>query len=54
MSPAGLSGDNLAIRGVLDAGQGAQKWAATQSLGAAGVQLFKNRRARGCGRCTTS
>jgi phosphatidylserine/phosphatidylglycerophosphate/cardiolipin synthase-like enzyme len=35
-----LVGDNLTIRGVLDAGQGAQKWAATQPLGAAGVQLF--------------
>jgi phosphatidylserine/phosphatidylglycerophosphate/cardiolipin synthase-like enzyme len=38
-----LVGDDLFIRGVLDAGQGAQKWAATQPLSAAGVQLFKNK-----------
>jgi phosphatidylserine/phosphatidylglycerophosphate/cardiolipin synthase-like enzyme len=38
-----LVGANLAIRGVLDAGQGAQKWAATKPLSAAGVQLFKNK-----------
>ena len=31
------------IRGVLDRGQGAQAWAATQPLKAAGVQLFQNR-----------
>lgn len=31
------------IRGVLDRGQGAQKWAATQPLKAAGVQLFQNK-----------
>jgi phosphatidylserine/phosphatidylglycerophosphate/cardiolipin synthase-like enzyme len=31
------------IRGVLDRVQGAQKWAATQPLKAAGVQLFQNR-----------
>jgi phosphatidylserine/phosphatidylglycerophosphate/cardiolipin synthase-like enzyme len=31
------------LRGVLDRGQGAQKWAATQPLKAAGVQLFKNK-----------
>ena len=40
---ARLVGDNLIIRGVLDAGQGAQKWAATQPLRAAGVQLFRNK-----------
>ena len=32
---------------VLDAGQGAQEWAATQPLSAAGVALFKNRRGTG-------
>ena len=31
------------IRGLLDRTQGAQKWAATQPLKAAGVQLFQNR-----------
>jgi phospholipase D-like protein len=31
------------LRGILDRGQGAQKWAATQSLKAAGVDLFQNR-----------
>jgi len=31
------------LRGVLDHGQGAQKWAATEPLKAAGVQLFENR-----------
>jgi len=31
------------IRGVLDHGQGAQKWAATEPLKAAGVKLFENR-----------
>jgi phosphatidylserine/phosphatidylglycerophosphate/cardiolipin synthase-like enzyme len=31
-----------AIRGVLDRGQGAQAWAATQPLKAAGVQLYTN------------
>ena len=35
------------IRGVLDRGQGAQKWAATEPLKAAGVQLFKNKRGGG-------
>jgi phosphatidylserine/phosphatidylglycerophosphate/cardiolipin synthase-like enzyme len=31
------------LRGVLDRFQGAQDWAATQPLGAAGVQLFQNK-----------
>ena len=31
------------LRGLLDRGQGAQAWAATQPLKAAGVQLFQNR-----------
>jgi phosphatidylserine/phosphatidylglycerophosphate/cardiolipin synthase-like enzyme len=31
------------IRGLLDRGQGAQAWAATQPLRNAGVQLFQNR-----------
>lgn len=31
------------VRGVLDHGQGAQQWAATEPLKAAGVQLFENR-----------
>ncbi|GAB3267989.1 phospholipase D-like domain-containing protein [Kineosporia babensis] len=31
------------VRGVLDRGQGVQRWAATQPLQAAGVQLFQNR-----------
>ena len=35
------------IRGVLDRGQGAQKWAATAPLKAAGVQLFQNKRGTG-------
>ena len=35
------------IRGVLDRGQGAQKWAATTPLKAAGVQLFQNKRGTG-------
>jgi len=38
-----LIGPNLVIRGVLDHGQGAQKWAATKPLQAAGVELFENR-----------
>ncbi len=45
---ARLVGKNLTIRGVLDAGQGAQKWAAaTLPLHAVGVQLFKNKPATG-------
>jgi hypothetical protein len=32
--------------GVLDHGQGAQKWAATQPLKAAGVGLFENKPVR--------
>jgi phosphatidylserine/phosphatidylglycerophosphate/cardiolipin synthase-like enzyme len=40
---ARLVGANLSIRGVLDAGQGAQKRAATKPLRDAGVQLFKNK-----------
>jgi hypothetical protein len=39
----GLSGGNLSIRGVFDAGQGARKWAATNPLLDAGVRLFKNK-----------
>lgn len=31
------------IRGVLDRGQDAQKWAATEPLKAAGVELYENR-----------
>jgi phosphatidylserine/phosphatidylglycerophosphate/cardiolipin synthase-like enzyme len=31
------------LRGVLDRGQGAQKWAATKPLKAAGVELFENK-----------
>jgi phosphatidylserine/phosphatidylglycerophosphate/cardiolipin synthase-like enzyme len=38
-----LVGSVPRIRGILDRGQGAQKWAATQPLKAAGVQLFQNR-----------
>lgn len=32
------------IRGILDRGQGAQAWSATEPLRAAGVELFQNRR----------
>lgn len=35
------------FRGVLDRGQGAQKWAATAGLKAAGVELFQNVRGNG-------
>lgn len=35
------------LRGVLDRGQGAQAWAATQPLKAAGVQLFENKTGTG-------
>ncbi|MDT5162137.1 MAG: hypothetical protein QOC90_2447 [Mycobacterium sp.] len=38
-----LVGQRLTIRGVLDHGQGAQKWAATKPLKAAGVGLFENK-----------
>jgi phosphatidylserine/phosphatidylglycerophosphate/cardiolipin synthase-like enzyme len=38
-----LVGPGLPIRGVLDHGQGAQKWAATDPLKAAGVRLFENK-----------
>lgn len=38
-----LVGSLQRIRGVLDRSQGAQAWAATQPLKAAGVQLFQNR-----------
>ncbi|MFC7549031.1 phosphatidylserine/phosphatidylglycerophosphate/cardiolipin synthase family protein [Plantactinospora sp. GCM10030261] len=38
-----LVGHDLPIRGVLDRGQGAQRWAATTGLRAAGVQLWENR-----------
>jgi phosphatidylserine/phosphatidylglycerophosphate/cardiolipin synthase-like enzyme len=40
---ARLVGTDLPIRGILDRGQGAQRWAATQPLKAAGVQLWENR-----------
>ena len=40
---ARLVGDGLVIRGVLDRGQGAQKWAATKPLAAAGVELHTNK-----------
>ena len=42
-----LAGAGLPIRGVLDAGQGAQRWAATTPLAAAGVELHKNKRGTG-------
>lgn len=35
--------DRVPIRGVLDGPQGAQRWAATQPLKAAGVQLYRQR-----------
>ena len=38
-----LVNESLPIRGVLDRAQGAQKWAATTGLQAAGVQLFENK-----------
>jgi phosphatidylserine/phosphatidylglycerophosphate/cardiolipin synthase-like enzyme len=38
-----LVGADLPIRGVLDRGQGAQKWAATTGLRDAGVQLWENK-----------
>ena len=38
-----LVGSGLTIRGVLDHVQGAQKWAATKPLKAAGVALFANK-----------
>jgi phosphatidylserine/phosphatidylglycerophosphate/cardiolipin synthase-like enzyme len=40
---ARLVGPALPIRGILDRGQGAQRWAATQPLKAAGVRLWENR-----------
>jgi phosphatidylserine/phosphatidylglycerophosphate/cardiolipin synthase-like enzyme len=42
-----LVNDVQRIRGVLDRGQGVQKWAATQPLEAAGVQLFENKAGTG-------
>jgi phosphatidylserine/phosphatidylglycerophosphate/cardiolipin synthase-like enzyme len=42
-----LVNPGLPIRGVLDHGQGAQKWAATKPLRAAGVQLFENKAGTG-------
>jgi phosphatidylserine/phosphatidylglycerophosphate/cardiolipin synthase-like enzyme len=42
-----LVNDVQRIRGVLDRGQGVQKWAATQPLKAAGVQLFENKAGTG-------
>ena len=44
---ARLVGDGLAIRGVLDRAQGAQKWAATKPLAAAGVELHTNKAGTG-------
>jgi phosphatidylserine/phosphatidylglycerophosphate/cardiolipin synthase-like enzyme len=38
-----LAGSFQRLRGVLDRAQGAQDWAATQPLKAAGVQLFQNK-----------
>ena len=38
-----LAGSYQRIRGVLDRAQGAQAWAATQPLKAAGVQLLENK-----------
>ena len=38
-----LVGSLARLRGVLDRGQGVQKWAATKPLKAAGVQLFQNK-----------
>jgi phosphatidylserine/phosphatidylglycerophosphate/cardiolipin synthase-like enzyme len=38
-----LVGSLPRLRGVLDRGQGAQAWAATEPLKAAGVQLFQNK-----------
>ncbi|WP_160426934.1 phospholipase D-like domain-containing protein [Agromyces seonyuensis] len=38
-----LRGSLDGIRGVLDRGQGAQKWAATEGLRGAGIELFVNR-----------
>ena len=51
---ARLVGDGLAIRGVLDRAQGAQKWAATKPLAAAGWSCTPTRRGPGCARSTTS
>ena len=52
--PVGAVADP-ATRGVLDQGQGTQKWAATQPLKAAGVELFENKPwQRACVSCTTS
>lgn len=42
-----LVGSLERLRGVLDRGQGAQKWAATKPLKAAGVELFQNKRGTG-------
>ncbi|GAA1314104.1 phospholipase D-like domain-containing protein [Pseudonocardia xinjiangensis] len=42
-----LVGPTRRFRGVLDRGQGAQKWAATAALKAAGVELFHNVRGNG-------
>jgi hypothetical protein len=45
MCPVGLSGGNLSIRGVFDAGQGARKWAATKLLRDAGSSCSRTSRA---------
>jgi len=42
-----LAGPTRRIRGVLDRTQGAQKWAATPALLAAGVDLYRNRTGTG-------
>ncbi len=42
-----LVGSLARLRGVVDRSQGAQKWAATQSLKAAGVVLFQNKKGTG-------
>jgi phosphatidylserine/phosphatidylglycerophosphate/cardiolipin synthase-like enzyme len=42
-----LVGSLPRVRGVLDRAQGAQAWAATQPLKAAGVQLFQNKTGTG-------
>ena len=42
-----LAGPLDRLRGVLDRAQGAQKWAATEPLKAAGVELFENKAGTG-------
>ena len=45
-----LKHGNIGVRGILDRGQGNQKWAATRPLVSEGVDLYLTRRTRGLGK----